>query len=230
MSSSVTANAGRETDSPLPGYLRQQAPGGACSPDVVRSLHFTAVAQLPKEPAERFTMPVITIGIAGPGLSGKRTLLEALVALHGGSVRDDDSRWRWFRQAEVRVPEARQKSGSRLLFSNLGGNLYHPLLEYCREHVPSCDVMLLVLDSQRERLAADGECFDAVRSASRLQNRRGLILYSKQDMPSAAPVAELNRLFNPMAWPWLAAHPGSPETARSVLEMISAELGRPVPG
>ena len=163
---------------------------------------------------------MISVAIAGPGLSGKTSLIEAIANLLHGSVREDDSRWRWFRRADVRIPGGPKTPAFELSFSHLGGNHYHPWLEYCREHVPSCDVILFVLDSQRDRMPANHECFDAVRSSADLRNRRGLLLYTKRDTLTAVPVDTLNEAFNFMGWPWLASHPGSAETARWVVDAV----------
>ncbi len=163
---------------------------------------------------------MIRVAIAGPGLSGRTSLLEALADVFKGSIQVDDSRWRWFRRADIQVLTGPEIAPLKLSFSHLGGNHYHPWMEYCHEHVPSCDVILFVMDSQQARMPANQECVDAVRSSADLRDRRGLILYTKRDTPTAVPVDTLNEAFNFMGWPWLASHPGSPESARWVADTI----------
>jgi N-glycosidase YbiA len=162
---------------------------------------------------------VATVAIVGPAVAGRATLLESVAALLGGIVRGDD-RSPSLNRLEVQTLGAAKE----LSFRNFSGNHYHAWVEYCRDEAPTCDILVLVFDSQRERMEANGECLDAVRMSTALTRKRGLVLYTKRDTPTAEPVEVLNDVLNPMAWPWHANHPASPATATWIVATIERLL------
>jgi hypothetical protein len=92
--------------------------------------------------------------------------------------------------------------------------------------IGSADVVVFVVDSQRERLEADLHAADLIDDAFTRTGRKPVVLLNKQDLPNVLPRAELTRLLNRWQAPEVATIATRGKGVMEAFELALASTSR----
>lgn len=178
----------------------------------------------------------------GPGLGGKTTNLQHIHQTtqpeHRGrlvSLATPVDRTLYFDFLPLRLPAVRGMSVRLQLFTVPGQVYYNATRKLV---LTGADGLVLVVDSQRERVDANSESLENLRENLREHGRTldavpWVIQYNKRDLPSPLPVAELQRKLNPQGVPAFESvamrGEGVYETLEAITRLVLGELERRLP-
>lgn len=178
----------------------------------------------------------------GPGLGGKTTNLQHIHQTtqpeHRGrlvSLATPVDRTLYFDFLPLRLPAVRGMSVRLQLFTVPGQVYYNATRKLV---LTGADGLVLVVDSQRERVDANSESLENLRENLREHGRTldavpWVIQYNKRDLPSPLPVAELQRKLNPRGVPSFESvamrGEGVYETLEAITRLVLGELERRLP-
>jgi signal recognition particle receptor subunit beta len=185
---------------------------------------------------------VFKIVYYGPGLGGKTTSLQHVHQTarpeHRGrlvSLATPVDRTLYFDFLPVRLPDVRGMSVRLQLFTVPGQVYYNATRKLV---LTGADGIVMVVDSQAERLDANLESLDNLRDNLK-EHGRGLadvpwvLQYNKRDLPGVLPVTDLEAKLNPLGVrsfeSTATSGPGVYEALDAVTRMVLTELERRLP-
>ncbi len=185
---------------------------------------------------------VFKIVYYGPGLGGKTTSLQHVHQTarpeHRGrlvSLATPVDRTLYFDFLPVRLPDVRGMSVRLQLFTVPGQVYYNATRKLV---LTGADGIVMVVDSQAERLDANLESLDNLRDNLKEHGRSladvpWVLQYNKRDLPGVLPAAELEEKLNSLGVPSFESSattgPGVYEALDAVTRMVLAELERRLP-
>ncbi|HMR80894.1 MAG TPA: ADP-ribosylation factor-like protein, partial [Polyangiaceae bacterium] len=185
---------------------------------------------------------VFKIVYYGPGLGGKTTSLQHVHQTarpeHRGrlvSLATPVDRTLYFDFLPVRLPDVRGMSVRLQLFTVPGQVYYNATRKLV---LTGADGIVMVVDSQAERLDANLESLDNLRDNLKEHGRSladvpWVLQYNKRDLPGVLPAIELEGKLNSLGVPSFESSattgPGVYEALDAVTRMVLSELERRLP-